>query len=251
VVTPSPSTGTGASRRHRGLTRRSSGRQHWPWLRHLHGQCWCPPLAALLPAPLTLGVRPSYPMAHTSRHFMPLKCIALLLILCGRTFSALAANPVACETAPHEAVTTLPKTVADLALILCSPSGHALLATDGYVWLAPNNKPFFLHAASPRGPVAGETQHSAFFTRSSARQLQDEPLQKAKGMYQIEFSEHPPEGLSVVQLDLLSNKGFRYNVFFYLLSGKLERIIGCINECSTSVGMKQVTLSRLRQGSGK
>jgi hypothetical protein len=42
---------------HFGLTRRSSGRQHWPCLRHLHGQCWCPPLAALLPAPLTLGVR--------------------------------------------------------------------------------------------------------------------------------------------------------------------------------------------------
>lgn len=24
------------------LTQRSSGRQHWPWLRHFHGQCWCP-----------------------------------------------------------------------------------------------------------------------------------------------------------------------------------------------------------------
>jgi hypothetical protein len=22
---------------------RSSGRQHWPWLRHFHGQCWYPP----------------------------------------------------------------------------------------------------------------------------------------------------------------------------------------------------------------
>jgi hypothetical protein len=182
---------------------------------------------------------------------MPFKCIALLLILLSNTFSVLAANPVACETAPPEAVTTLPTSVADLALILCSPSGHALLATDGYVWLAPNNKPFFLHAASPRGPVAGQTQHSAFFTRSSARQLKDELLQKAKGMYQVEFGELPPENLSVMQLDLLSNKGFRYNVFFFLSSGRLDRIIGCIDECSTSVGMKQVTLSSLRQGSGK
>ena len=39
------------------LTGRSSGRQQGPWLRHFHGPCWYPPLAALLPAPLTLGVR--------------------------------------------------------------------------------------------------------------------------------------------------------------------------------------------------
>ena len=36
------------------LTGRSRGRQHWPWLRHFHGQCWYPPPSA--PAPLTLGV---------------------------------------------------------------------------------------------------------------------------------------------------------------------------------------------------
>ncbi len=40
------------------LTGRSSGRQQGPWLRHFHGPCWYPPLAALLPAPLTLGVSP-------------------------------------------------------------------------------------------------------------------------------------------------------------------------------------------------
>ena len=38
------------------LTGRPSGRQQGPWLRHFYGPCWCPPLAALLPAPLTLGV---------------------------------------------------------------------------------------------------------------------------------------------------------------------------------------------------
>lgn len=40
------------------LTGRSSGRQHWPWLRHLDGQCWCPP-PCRAPAPLTLGVSSS------------------------------------------------------------------------------------------------------------------------------------------------------------------------------------------------
>ncbi len=39
------------------LTCRSSGRQQGPCLRHFIGPCRCPPLAALLPAPLTLGVR--------------------------------------------------------------------------------------------------------------------------------------------------------------------------------------------------
>jgi len=45
------------------LTGRSSGHQHLPWLRHCHGQCWSPSVAALLPAPLTLGVRPSMKQA--------------------------------------------------------------------------------------------------------------------------------------------------------------------------------------------
>ena len=39
-----------------GLTGRSSGRQHWPCLRHFYGQCWCPAVATLPPAPLTFGV---------------------------------------------------------------------------------------------------------------------------------------------------------------------------------------------------
>ena len=34
------------------LTGRSSGRQHGPRLRHYLGPCWCPPVAALLAAPL-------------------------------------------------------------------------------------------------------------------------------------------------------------------------------------------------------
>jgi uncharacterized RDD family membrane protein YckC len=33
------------------LTGRSSGRQYWPWLRHFHGQYWCPP-PCRAPAPL-------------------------------------------------------------------------------------------------------------------------------------------------------------------------------------------------------
>jgi hypothetical protein len=38
------------------LTGRSSRRQHWPWLRHFHGQYWYPP-PYRAPAPLTFGVR--------------------------------------------------------------------------------------------------------------------------------------------------------------------------------------------------
>lgn len=45
---------------HRWLTGRSSGRQHGPWLRYFYGPCWCPALASLLPAPLTLGVMHEY-----------------------------------------------------------------------------------------------------------------------------------------------------------------------------------------------
>jgi hypothetical protein len=56
------------------LTLRSSGRQQNPWLRHFHGFCWYPPLAALLPAPLTFGVRPpTEAMPVTMKNDLPLR----------------------------------------------------------------------------------------------------------------------------------------------------------------------------------
>ena len=46
-----------------GLTERSSGRQQGPWLRHCPGPCWFPSVAALLTAPLTMGVSPCSTLA--------------------------------------------------------------------------------------------------------------------------------------------------------------------------------------------
>ncbi len=165
--------------------------------------------------------------------------IALVTVLS----RALAADPVNCEAAPMTAVTQLPQVASDLALVFCSPTGHALAAVDGYVWLAPDRKPFFLQSASPQGPVRGETQHSTYFTNASSRVLQGDALEKSKAMFKVEFGLPPPDGLSVTQLDLLSSKGFLYNVFFYVVSGRLDRVIACLNECNISVGLKQVSLS--------
>ncbi len=65
-------------------------------------------------------------------------------------------------------------------------------------------------------------------------------------MFKIEFGRAPPEDVAVTQLDLLSSKGFRYNVFFYVVAERLDRVIGCIDECNTSVGMTQVPLSSMK-----
>jgi hypothetical protein len=169
---------------------------------------------------------------------------ALLLAIAFNT--SFAAEPINCGEAPAASITQLPSVAADLALVFCSPSGHVLVATDGFVWLAQDGRPHYLHAASPQGPIAGQSQHSVYFTNAAARVLQDEPLEKAKAMFKVEYGFSPADDLSVTQLDLLSNKGFRYNVFFYVMFGRLDRVIGCVDECNKSVGMKQVLLRSLR-----
>ena len=175
-----------------------------------------------------------------------MKRLAVALILIFSSSLSFSAAPINCESAPQEAVTKLPPEVSDFALVFCSPSGHALVAVDGFVWLTENRRPHFLHAGSPRGPIPDQSQHSVYFTNSTAIALKGESLEKAKAMFKTEFGFSPSDDLSVVQMDLLSNKGFRYNVFFFVVVGRLDRIIGCIDECRSSVGMKQVRLSSLR-----
>ena len=48
------------------LTGRSSGRQHWPWLRHFHGQCRYPP-PYRAPAPLNFGYK-DFPICQAIEH---------------------------------------------------------------------------------------------------------------------------------------------------------------------------------------
>lgn len=162
------------------------------------------------------------------------------------TGNAMAEGPVNCEAAPKAAVTTLPQGASDFAVVFCSPSGHALAAADGYVWIAPDRKPFLLHAASHLGARRGDSQHSVYFEKASSRVLRDEALEKSKAMFRTEFGFSPPTDTAVTQLDVQSSRGFRYNVFFYIVAGRLDRVIGCIDECSTSIGLTQVSLSSLR-----
>ena len=49
------------------------------------------------------------------------------------------------------------------------------------------------------------------------------------------------------QLDMLSNKGLLYNIFFYEKKGKIEHILGCINQCKSSVLLKPKTLNELKK----
>ena len=61
------------------LTGRSSGRRHWPWLRHFPGQCRYPP-PYRAPAPLTFGVRPSCLKPCVSPSFDGSACARLVFI---------------------------------------------------------------------------------------------------------------------------------------------------------------------------
>lgn len=174
------------------------------------------------------------------------KQIAAATVMAATAIPALAAPPVNCEDAPTEAVIQVPEPASALALVFCAPSGHVLAPTDGFLWIGPDRKPFFFNASSLRGQVKGGSKNGSYFTRAVARTLSGESLEKARGMYRVEFSEGAPENTSVTQLDLDANSGIRYNIFFYTMNGKVDRVIGCVDRCDTSVGLKQYSLSELR-----
>ena len=168
-----------------------------------------------------------------------------IILLAALFYSSVAiSKPVNCDGSPNESVTALPAPIDDWALIFCSPSGHALAPIDGTIWLGPNGKPFLFQSASLSSAPKLENPHSAYFSSVIHRKL-DGQFKYGTNKMLTKAGLPEDQTLQPWQLDVKTNKGELYNVFFYIKDDALVHILGCINRCQTSVLLTPKPLSQL------
>ena len=174
-----------------------------------------------------------------------------IILLTALLYSSIAmSDPVNCEGSPNDSVTNLPSPIDNWALIFCSPSGHALAPIDGNIWLAPNGKPFLFQSASLSSAPQLDNPHSAYFSSVMHRKLEGQ-FKYGTNMMLTKVGLPEDQELQPWQLDVKTNKGALYNVFFYTKDETLVHVLGCINRCQTSVLLTPKTLSQLSSELGK
>jgi hypothetical protein len=155
------------------------------------------------------------------------------------------ASPVSCEQSPEQAKIELPAPINKWALIFCSPAGHAVAPIDGDVWLAPNGKPFLFQSAGLMNPPKLESKHLSYFSGLSHRKLEGS-AKNGTNMMLTKSGLPEDQAFQPWQLDIVSNKGIRYNLFFYEKDGKVKHVLGCVNQCQQSVLLVPKTLDKLK-----
>ncbi len=156
----------------------------------------------------------------------------------------LQAQSVSCDGAPKDSTTELPSPIDKWAVVFCSPKGHVIGATDGNLWIAPNGKPFMFQA-SPK-PAPDSSRHSSYFTGAAHRKLKGQLKTNTNKML-AKATQKEDQSLQPWQLDITSNQGFRYNIFFYEKSGVILYVLGCINQCQHSVLLRNKTLDQIKK----
>ena len=166
----------------------------------------------------------------------------MLCVVSGSVFS----QSVNCEGAPEKAVTELPAPINQWAVVYCSPAGHAIAPIDGYLWMGPNGRPFMFQSAALLNAPELKNRHAAHYTTVLHRKLSGQAkygtnimLAKAGGP--------SDQSLQPWQLDVHSNKGILYNLFFYEKEGAVSHVLGCINRCNTSVLLSNSSLKNLQK----
>jgi len=157
----------------------------------------------------------------------------LLPILFILSLSAFA-KPVNCKNTPADAVVEFPSPIDKWAVIFCSPAGHAIAPIDGNLWVAPNGKPFMFQAAALMNAPQLEDSNSAYFNGVVHRKLEGQ-FKVNVNLMLVKAGLLEDQSLQPWQLDIKSNKGILYNLFFYEKNGEVKFVLGCINQCQSSV----------------
>jgi hypothetical protein len=137
----------------------------------------------------------------------------LLPVLFLLSFGAFA-KPINCKNTPTDAVIEFSSPINNWAVIFCSPAGHAIAPIDGYLWLAPNGKPFMFQAASLMNSPPLEDSNSAYFNAVAHRKLEGQ-FKTNVNLMLVKAGQQEDQSLQPWQLDIKSNKGILYNLFFY------------------------------------
>jgi len=151
---------------------------------------------------------------------------------------------VNCQGAPDAAVIKVPSPAGSYALIFCSPQGHMVAPVDGFIWFPVNRlgQPFMFNAAT-KNPA--DRPKRAYFTQVASRALSGDALEKSNKMleqgYQLaqKFTE-------VAQLDIASADGLIYNIFFYIDRNRPVFVLGCLNQCNTSVLLREYSFAEAK-----
>lgn len=168
---------------------------------------------------------------------------AILLLLITIIPIQLNAQSVNCENAPKESTTVLPSPIDRWAVIFCSPKGHVLAAIDGNLWLAPNGKPFMFQSNSK--PAKENAQHSSYFTGIAHTKLDGQQKTNTNKMLAM-ATKNEDQSLQPWQLDVKSNMGVKYNIFFFEKDGIISFVLGCVDQCQQSVLLTNKTLEQLK-----
>ncbi len=91
--------------------------------------------------------------------------LALLIVAAGSATARGDDFTLPCAEAPPAAVTAIPAPLDSLARVLCTRSGHLIVARPPLAWTLPGERPMVVLAVDPRGVKPGDDiGHAAHFT---------------------------------------------------------------------------------------
>jgi len=154
--------------------------------------------------------------------------------------------PIDCQGAPKNALLEIPEFMGEWVGIYCSPNGHALVPKFGHLWVAKNNKPFFLFA-NFQTPVPPAGKHGSFFKKGSFGylRLSGNAREKVMKLYELQ-TQSTASFEDVVQMELLSNDGNLFTVFFYMNKNGPEWVLHCADRCRRAVMVKAGSLEAFK-----
>lgn len=151
--------------------------------------------------------------------------------------------PLSCENPPSHALLSVNPIASRYLIIQCTPLGHKLAPTDGYVWLhadRPVKLPFFFYARTGSSG-SKEGAHSVYFVQQAGGLLSGDPLVRSNKLLEVGYKIRD-QFSDVVQIEFASSAGFIYTIFLYLSDGRPKYVLGCLNQCATSVLLREYTV---------
>jgi hypothetical protein len=151
--------------------------------------------------------------------------------------------PLSCDNAPTRAVLSVDPIANRYLVVQCTPLGHKLAPTEGYIWLRadqPVKFPFFFYARTGNVEL-NEGAHSAYFVQQGGGILSGDALARSNKLLEVGYklTERFSE---VVQIEFASSSGFIYTLFLYLNNARPRYVLGCLKQCATSVLLREYTV---------
>jgi len=171
---------------------------------------------------------------------MSIRCLPLLLLVVAlQAFAHSEADTGAgglldCEHPPKDLASTLPKQIAAMATVLCTPSAQMIVARDGWVWRFPGS--FFDRPSIPAfSPVESRPEAGGrYFTGFKATELSGDEIRKLHETFAKTLATYtdaaPPA--RVVKLVARNDQGYPMDAYFGFKSQSEGWVALCAPNCA-------------------